>query len=602
MESPSVPWSQPIRRLNSALGRLRPLAEQLAAAPPLDDLEWFQLLKYKLVPQVAGEPWLVVAVVGGTNIGKSVVFNHLVGENASAVSPRAAGTKHPVCLVPEHFAEQDRLAELFSSFELRPWHAAEDSLQETSDHLLLWRLGRNVPKRLLLLDTPDIDSTAEVNWERADHVRQAADVLLAVLTMQKYNDAAVKKFFQQVADADKSVVVVFNQVDLESDREYWPDWLETFCRSTGVDPQLVYVVPYDRKAAEGGQLPFYEVGRDGRTPPQQPSSLREELAALHFSEIKLRTLSGALNVVLDENHGAPAWLRSLARTSQRFQRAHEVLNRWEGLVSQWPQLPSPLLRREFLTWWEERRDAFTRSVHRTYRKLGQGVWWVVQKARGTVPQTEDELIAEFEQEEKTTITRFFEQLFGELEHLAKLDDPVLAPRLARLLGGREREELLQRLDQAHSQLPPLSDQLQTHLHQQFDAWATEYPGMFKTLRVADKAAAGVRPIFTAAMAIVGGGPLVDVAASQAIDVAITVGGGEVVAGIAGKGAAGALAHAFLEGLREFTQYRANWFENWLRENLFGDMLKELQRGAQITTTPEYIEVQQALSELRQLAA
>ena len=47
-----------------------------------------------------GDVPLVAAVVGGTNIGKSAVFNQLAGDNASAVSPLAAGTKHPVCLGP----------------------------------------------------------------------------------------------------------------------------------------------------------------------------------------------------------------------------------------------------------------------------------------------------------------------------------------------------------------------------------------------------------------------------------------------------------------------------------------------------------------------
>ena len=47
---------------------------------------------------------------------------------------------------------------------------------------------------LVILDTPDVDSDAPVNWQRADAVRQAADVLVAVLTQQKYNDAAVKQF------------------------------------------------------------------------------------------------------------------------------------------------------------------------------------------------------------------------------------------------------------------------------------------------------------------------------------------------------------------------------------------------------------------------
>ncbi len=69
-------------------------AERLGVAP-LAGREWFELLRCKLLPQVEGPPLLIVAIVGGTNIGKSVVFNHLAGETASAATPLAAGTKHP---------------------------------------------------------------------------------------------------------------------------------------------------------------------------------------------------------------------------------------------------------------------------------------------------------------------------------------------------------------------------------------------------------------------------------------------------------------------------------------------------------------------------
>ena len=75
-------------------------------------------------------------------------------------------------------------------------------------------------------------------------------MLVAVLTQQKYNDAAVKQFFRAAVEADKPIVVVFNQCELEADRDYWPRWLATFREETGAAPELVYVVPYDRRAAE----------------------------------------------------------------------------------------------------------------------------------------------------------------------------------------------------------------------------------------------------------------------------------------------------------------------------------------------------------------
>ncbi|MBL9124516.1 MAG: GTPase domain-containing protein, partial [Planctomycetaceae bacterium] len=210
-------WSENVKVLCRSLAALEPLAARFGVPAPAGN-EWHELLVHKLLPQVDSEPWLVVAVVGGTNIGKSVVFNHLAGEDASGVSPLAAGTKHPVCLVPRGFADRRELARLFEGFELVAWRSSEDPLGDAAENRLFWREGPNVPPRLLILDTPDIDSDVPVNWQRADAVRHVADVLVAVLTQQKYNDAAVKQFFRKAVEADKPVIVVFNQCDLSDDR------------------------------------------------------------------------------------------------------------------------------------------------------------------------------------------------------------------------------------------------------------------------------------------------------------------------------------------------------------------------------------------------
>ena len=99
-------WSRQIRHLHTAVTVLDQQAGKLGVPSPRGQ-EWFDLLANKLLPQLDAPPLLVVAVVGGTNIGKSVVFNHLAGEVASAVSPLAAGTRHPVCLVPPSLARGD---------------------------------------------------------------------------------------------------------------------------------------------------------------------------------------------------------------------------------------------------------------------------------------------------------------------------------------------------------------------------------------------------------------------------------------------------------------------------------------------------------------
>ena len=77
-----------IKRLDRAISALEPVAGHVGVEPPQGQ-EWFELLRGKLLPQLDLPPLLVVGLVGGTNIGKSVLFNHLAGEVASAVSPLA---------------------------------------------------------------------------------------------------------------------------------------------------------------------------------------------------------------------------------------------------------------------------------------------------------------------------------------------------------------------------------------------------------------------------------------------------------------------------------------------------------------------------------
>src|SRR5579862_4497298 len=146
-----------IRGIDASLGELAPSVGRLGL-PSLAQREWYRSLREKLVPQLGEETYLVVAVVGGTNIGKSVVFNHIAASRLSATSPLASGTRHPICVVPEGFAETHELAEIFPGFDLRPWTAADDALADSPDDRIYWRTVAETPPNLLVLDTPDIDS------------------------------------------------------------------------------------------------------------------------------------------------------------------------------------------------------------------------------------------------------------------------------------------------------------------------------------------------------------------------------------------------------------------------------------------------------------
>ncbi len=572
-------------------------------------------MRLKLLPQLDLPPLLVVGMVGGTNIGKSLLFNHLVGEVASAVSPLAAGTKHPVCLVPPGLDDPALLERLFEGFTLRPWQSAADPLGESPEHLLFWRVGRNVPERLLVLDAPDVDSDVKVNWNRARAVRQAADVLVAVLTQQKYNDAAVKQFFREAVQADKPIVVLFNQVDLAADREFWPLWLETFSAQTGADPELVYVIPLDRQRAQTLDLPFYEIGPGGRGAPQRVSSLREDLAALRFDAIKIRTFRGALTRVLDERQGAPAYLGAIRAAAAQYQSAEQALSATEMARVAWPSLPPGVLVDEIRDWWDASRDAWSRGIHAFYRKLGQHVTWPFRQVWKMASPAEVAPLAAFQTREREAIVLAVEKMLDELERLAQVGNDTLRPKLLALLGGTARQDLLARVDAAHRQLPAVDDDYRAFLRTELDAWKATRSGVVRFLRSLDHAAAIARPAITVLLFVSGwhvagdlagqaathaaGHTLAQIAQEAAIAGGIT-GGGEAIVSSTSEGVRQAAGRLFLRLQARYAQQRAAWLAARLEQELLGDLLAQLRRGAEVPQAEPFLQVERILGALRGL--
>ncbi|MCX5769866.1 MAG: hypothetical protein NTZ09_06285, partial [Candidatus Hydrogenedentes bacterium] len=72
---------------------------------------------------------------------------------------------------------------------------------------------------LVLLDTPDIDSITRTNWELAKSIREAGDVLIGILTGQKYADMAVVEFFREALKSGRRIIPLMNMTE-DADAEY----------------------------------------------------------------------------------------------------------------------------------------------------------------------------------------------------------------------------------------------------------------------------------------------------------------------------------------------------------------------------------------------
>lgn len=583
----------------------------------LDGREWYELLTRKLIPQLGDDSFLVVAVVGGTNIGKSVVFNHIAGFRASATSPLASGTKHPTVLLPPGFREQHDLQAIFPEFVILPWDRPEQALAEDERHLLFWREHPDSPDNLLILDTPDIDSVARINWERADHIRQSADVLVAVLTQQKYNDAAVKEFFRKAAQEDKLALVVFNQVLLPEDEDYWPIWLDTFRTETGIQPHAVYLAPNDRRAAESMQLPFYERAAGQQHSPAdtngQPRSLLSDLSDLRFGEIKLQTLTGSLRHLADANLGIPDWLGEIRRRSSEFRDAQTLLSSHQlAEVDRWPTVPNRVLIQHIRQWWSSQREGWAANVHGFYNRLGEAITAPVMYLWNRSNPPVEPPLQTYRRQEWTAILDAIERVFQKLTWIHSLDNPLLAPRLEGILAGNSRAGFLEKLKSLHDATDfdrELDDLVGKHLA----SFREESPEHFKLFKRIDTVAAAGRPALSVLLFMTGAGPVGDALIPVVTDGAIqsmlhlagdAVGGTLVTAvgdKVISEGAAtgaGYLELKFRQLHAAFVQQRSRWLVDRLREQVFGTLPAELAQAANVALSTEFQQVERVLDDLK----
>lgn len=588
-----------VRQLDHQLAQLERQLKSLGIAPPQG--QWREQLKRKLLPQTELPEIIVAAVAGGTNIGKSAVFNTLAGCEVSKVSPLASGTKHPVCLVPPKWDDGELLGQLFESFDVRPCVSPEDPLRESPRNQLFYLRQESLPSRLTLLDTPDIDSDAEVNWERAWAILHAADVLLAVLTQQKYNDAAVRRFFKQAVAADKPLIVIFNQVDLIADRDAWPLWLDQFRGTTGAAPEAVYLIPFDRRASQTAALQFHAVdSTDGRGQPT-PTDLRSELIDARFDQIKLRTFRGAWRQLCDARDGLPAYLNQLRGEAAGYREALRVLAAKSQPNVAWP-LPNRVFQQEFHQWWHESRPALTRFIHGGYRwvfgspisaakKIGS--WVRQQKAPAASDQSDD-----YQRREWEAISKAVDDLFVQLEHTAATGNALIRPLLERLLAGKSRDELLNRLKAAHYALPAVDEDFRRFLRDELETLYRAHPKAIWWMRAADNLLALARPAITVTLFWTGIHVAGEIAAQLATEAAIT--GGVTVAGEAavvgaGEGVRAAAARTFRHMEQRYADNRCKWLTDLLHKELLGETLDHLQRGASVPELPAVVEIERCLS-------
>ena len=591
-------WAGGIAETCRLVTALEPLAAELGL-PHAAGSDWHGALFGKLEPQVSREPVLVAAVCGGTNTGKSLITNALVGTEISRSLPEAARTLHPVASLPRGLPARIDLAALFPGFEPVAWRSEEDALDASRGDVLVWRedeSGRQ-PPRLVVLDTPDIDGTLRENWHRAELVRNAADVLVAVLTQQKYNDAAVREFFAAAGATGKTVIVIFNMVVWPAQRERLAGWLRTFAAETGIAPVAVYAAPHDPVAADAGLITFHAVAE--LTPDGRELAPAERLASADFETLKRRAMRGALEVVLDPRHGLGAWLDALAARSLAWRDSLALLEREGRVRVELPPAPRDLVWQEIWNWLEPRRSRFDLVVSRGYRAIGGGLAWAGRRV-GLV-RTPEEQREDFQGLELAKLKQALGDFVQRLEDACRRDE-----RLAAVIGTRltaaDRNAWYADLERRHAALPLVSEGYRTFVRTELDRFAAANPGLVKFIVGGLNVGAVARPVVTLAL-LGAGAAMVPAAAGAAGGLSVLVHhvGDYAVwaaAPLVGEGALG-LAAAGVRPLIErlfagWSAERGEILIATLRDVVLGDGVEEVGRLAGAAARPEIARLRQLL--------
>lgn len=283
------PLGAALSQFDSTLRRLR---DALASDPQVFDAvfagaeDWSNLLSYKLVPHLAGDGCLIVAVAGGTNTGKSTVFNLLLGRELSPMAATAAATARPVIAANPLRAQQCLDRKLVPEFEPHPLRNPGDVLDRHAPPNALFVAAHDpLPESLVLFDTPDVDSIERDHWAVADAIGATGDVVIAVLTGEKYADDRVVTFFRNALASGRVVIPLMNKANPAKNYEVARKQLEEFRALVGTDVPD-FVLPHDFTLVERLDAPITTL--DGGL------TLVDYIRALDVHAIKTRVYRGTV--------------------------------------------------------------------------------------------------------------------------------------------------------------------------------------------------------------------------------------------------------------------------------------------------------------------
>jgi len=408
---------------------IRALERAIQAQPALceavfeDTKEWRKLLTFKLLPQLAGKDVLVAAVAGGTNTGKSTVFNLLVGAVMSPVRATAAATCRPLLAGSPLRFDQGLTGNLVPGLQAKLQKHETDPVDRNAPaDVLFMKPCDTLPDFLVLLDVPDVDSIDLINWDVAANIQAVCDVLIAVMTGEKYQDDKVIEYFKQAAGSGRIILPLMNKADASDEFSVARAQLEDFCAATGIEATAFFAVPHDfnlMNACDQKILPL------SGTPP-----LREYLEQLDVVETKERVYRDTLTHFTEKTS---EFIARLERIVESFASMEAMFaHRAAAIAATYDPEPDAKVGRLLHEYIKARRGTLSRTmgnvgsaVYGRIAPVGRAVGRMIQRrlslASVPVPPTADEVRAHHAKELEIRIRDFIREC---TEMAQNLDSPA----------------------------------------------------------------------------------------------------------------------------------------------------------------------------------